>query len=65
MFFRVARPDESDTVVVLRASRRTSTAAVVRDINEHGREQFYDAEFRERRHSRVTRGWRLTTSPHN
>lgn len=63
MVFRVARPAEGDTVIVLRAGRRTSTAAVVRDAGERGAETFYDNEqSRERRHSRVARGWRLTTS---
>jgi hypothetical protein len=65
MLFRAARPEGGDTVVVLRAGRRTSAAAVVREIDGRGREFFYDHEFRERRHPRVARGLRLTTSPYN
>jgi hypothetical protein len=49
-------------VLVLRAGPRTSTAIVVRDIDEHGAEFFYDEESRELRRSKVARGWRLTTS---
>ena len=63
MIFRVTRPAEGDTVVVLRAGRRASEAVVVRDVDERGTETFYDdAESREKRHTRVARGWRLTTS---
>jgi hypothetical protein len=62
MVFRVKQPDEGDTVLVLRAGPRTSTAIVVRDIDEHGAEFFYDEESRELRRSKVARGWRLTTS---
>jgi hypothetical protein len=59
--FRVARPAEGDTVFILRAGPRTSTAIVVRDVDERGAETFYDSEI-EKRHSKVARGWRLTTS---
>lgn len=63
LLFRVTRPDEGDTVFVTRAGRRTSEAVVVRDLDERGRETFYDnGDSRERRHTRVLRGWRLTTS---
>lgn len=63
MVFRVTRPGEGDTVVVLRAGRRASTAAVIRDVGDGGAETFYDnSESRERQHSTVARGWRLTTS---
>ena len=62
MVFRVVRPAEGDTVFVVRAGRRTSTAVVVRHPDEHGAETFYDSESREKRHSKVSVGWRLTTS---
>jgi hypothetical protein len=66
MAFRVTRPDEGDMVFVLRAGRRTSTAIVVRDVDERGAETFYDnGEAGERPHSKASRGWRLTTSPYN
>lgn len=63
MLFRVARPDEGALVLVLRAGRRTSTAAVVRDVDEGGAETFYDERSKLRRHPKVARGWRLTTAP--
>jgi hypothetical protein len=62
MVFRVARPDEGDTVVVLRAGRRTSEAVVVRDVDERGAETFHDEGPREGRRAKVARGWSLTTS---
>ena len=62
MVFRVLSPDEGDTVVVVRAGRRTSTAAVVRDADERGAENYFDHESREKQHSKVAAGWRLTTS---
>lgn len=62
LVFRVTRPDEGDTVFITRAGRRTSEAVVVREIDQRGVENFYDSEYRERRHSKVARGWRLTTS---
>lgn len=62
MNFRVTRPDEGDTVIVLRAGPRTSEAVVIRYVDEHGAPLFYDDESREKRPSKVARGWRLTTS---
>jgi hypothetical protein len=63
LVFRVLSPDEGDLLFVLRAGRRASTGVVVRDVDGRGAETFYDhAESRERPHSRVARGWRLTTS---
>ena len=61
MVLRVVRPDEGEEVFVVRARRRSSTAIVVRDLDERGREIYYDSS-RERRHAKVAAGWRLTTS---
>jgi len=64
MIFRVVSPAEGDSLVVVRAGRRASTAALVRDVDERGAETFYDhAEGRERNHSKVAAGWKLTTDP--
>lgn len=63
MVFRVVSPAEGDSLVVLRAGPRSSTAAVVRELDERGAETFYDNDAaREKRHSKVAAGWRLTTS---
>ena len=62
MFFRVTRPDDGDVVFVLRAGPRTSTAVVVRMVDESGAETYFDSETREKHRPKVTRGWRLTTS---
>jgi hypothetical protein len=63
MVFRVTRPAEGDTVFILRAGPRTSEAVVVRGVDERDAETFYDSESEpEKRHSKVARGWRLTTS---
>src|SRR5687767_6446176 len=61
MVFRVSSPDEGDSVHVVRAGRRSSTAVVVREVDERGRETYDDGESRGR--AKVARGWRLTTSP--
>jgi hypothetical protein len=67
MILRVVRDgDEEDSLLVLRAGRRASTAAVVREVDERGAETYYsNAESRERRRSKVSAGWRLTTSLHD
>ena len=62
MVFRTTRPDEDDTVVVVRAGRRSSTAVVVRPVDERGRENFDESE-PEKLLPKVARGWKLTTSP--
>lgn len=63
MLFRVLGPAEGDQVRIVRAGRRTSEAVVIRELDERGRATFYDhAAGRERAHSRVRAGWRLTTS---
>lgn len=64
LVFRVVRDgDEQDSLLVLRAGRRASTAAVIREVDERGAETFYsNAEAREKRRSKVAAGWRLTTS---
>jgi hypothetical protein len=62
MVFHVSSPDEGDSVHVVRAGRRSSTAVIVRDVDERGRETYYDRELRERRRAKVAPGWRLTTS---
>lgn len=55
--------EEEDSLVVMRAGRRASTAAVVREVNERGAETYYShAESRQKRRSKVAAGWRLTTS---
>ena len=62
--FRVTEPDEGDTVIVLRAGENESEAIVVREVNERGGELFYEnGSDREKRHSKVAAGWKLTTSP--
>jgi len=64
MVFRVTEPDEGDTVIVLRAGEHESEAVVVRELDECGAETFYDyGKERERKHSKVAAGWKLTTSP--
>jgi hypothetical protein len=67
MTFRVVRDgDEEDSLIVTRAGRHASTAAVVREVDGRGAETFYShAESREKRRSKVAAGWRLTTSPHD
>lgn len=67
MILRVVRDgEEEDSLLVVRAGRRASTAALVREVDERGAETFYShAESREKRRSKVTAGWRLTTSIHD
>lgn len=67
MILRVVRDDdEEDSLLVVRAGRRASTAAVVREVDERGAETYYsNSESREKRRSKVTAGWRLTTSIHD
>jgi hypothetical protein len=62
MVFRAPRPDGDDTVVVVRAGRRSSTAVVVREVDERGRENF-DGSEAAKLLPKVARGWKLTTSP--
>jgi hypothetical protein len=63
MLFHVSEPDEGDIVMVVRAGENESKAVVVRELNERGAELYYDEETREKKHSKVVAGWRLTTSP--
>jgi hypothetical protein len=64
MSFRVTEPDEGDTVIVMSAGENESEAVVVRDLDERGAETFQDYEKnREKKHSKVTAGWKLTTNP--
>lgn len=64
MSFRVVEPDEGDTVIVLRAGENESEAVVVRDLDDRGAETFYEhGKDREKKHSKVSSGWKLTTSP--
>jgi hypothetical protein len=68
MIFRVARggDEEADSLLVVRAGRRASTAVVVREVDERGAETYYShAESREKRRSKVAAGWKVTTSPHD
>lgn len=67
MILRVARDgEEEDSLLVLRAGQRASTAAVIREVNERGAETYYShEESREKRRSKVAAGWRLTTSIHD
>lgn len=67
MILRVVRGgEEEDSLLVVRAGRRASTAVVVRDLDERGAETYYShEESREKRRSKVTAGWRLTTSLHD
>lgn len=67
MILRVVRGgEEEDSLLVMRAGRRASTAAVVREVDERGAETFYShEESREKRRSKVSAGWRLTTSIHD
>jgi hypothetical protein len=64
MAFRVTEPDEGELVVVLRAGENESEAIVVRELNELGAETYHDDDAdREKKHSKVSAGWKLTTNP--
>lgn len=64
MVFRVTEPDEGEVVIVLRAGENESEAVVVRGLDERGVEMYYDYDKdRERKHSEVAAGWKLTTNP--
>ncbi|HJU54275.1 MAG TPA: hypothetical protein VJ715_06880 [Pyrinomonadaceae bacterium] len=53
-----------DEVRITRADPHTSVGIIVRNLNDKGRETFYDNEAeRERLYPRVRAGWKLTTSP--
>ena len=62
MLFRVSEPNEGDIVMIVRAGENESAAVVIRDVNERGAESYYDEEAREKKHSKIVAGWRLTTS---
>lgn len=64
MAFRVVEPDEDELLIVLRAGKNESEAIVVRYLDEHGEETYFDSsENREKKHSKIAAGWKLTTNP--
>lgn len=63
MFFRVASPDLGEVVKLIRVGESSSVGVLVRDLDEEGRETYYDHDAgRERPYPRVAAGWKLTTS---
>ncbi|HEX5709254.1 MAG TPA: hypothetical protein VFX96_18265 [Pyrinomonadaceae bacterium] len=57
-------PATGEEIKLTRAGAFSSTGVVVRSLDEHGRETFYDhAAERQSVYPRVAVGWRLTTSP--
>ena len=61
MFLLVKEPDEGDRIRIVRAGKRSSTAYVIRELEDDGRETFTDGDS-ERPHTKVSIGWKLTTS---
>lgn len=63
-FLRIARPDHGEFVRLTRVGPRSSVGVLARDLDERGRETFYDHDIGgERSYPKVAPGWRLTTEP--
>jgi len=64
VFLRVSNPDKGENVRLTQVGKLSSTGVIVRDIDERGRETFYDHDAeRESVYPKVRAGWKLTTAP--
>jgi hypothetical protein len=62
MLLHVSHPREGDDVRILRVNKSTSTGVIIRNIVD-GKEIFFDEESKQFEHSKIAKGWHLTTSP--
>lgn len=63
-FLRVSNPDKGENVRLTQVGKLSSTGVIVRDIDERGKETFYDHDAeRESVYPKVRAGWELTTAP--
>lgn len=62
MAFRALKTDE--TIKIIQVNSRTSIGVLIRELDENGRETYYDSESEgEKNFPKITAGWSLTTAP--
>ena len=63
MFLRITTPDHGEFVTLSRVGKSSSTGVIVRDLDDEGKEFFYDRDAgRESVYPKVAVGWKLTTA---